>query len=139
MTPLETAIHHAIARTRVQEQQPAAVLAAMSDREHRPILNDATIRHGLAWQVRTMRTDRGWTQRDLARRCRTKQPVISNLENPNAKSPISLSLLERIASAFDVALLVRFEPWSDFLDWLLSLPGETIDSILGDLDPSAEG
>lgn len=31
MTPLETAIHHAIARTRVQEQQPAAVLAAIAD------------------------------------------------------------------------------------------------------------
>ena len=47
------------------------------------------------------------TQRELALKIKTKQPVISKLETANSKP--SLSLLNRIARALDTNLIVKFD------------------------------
>jgi DNA-binding XRE family transcriptional regulator len=47
------------------------------------------------------------TQKQLARRIGTKQPVISKLETANSRP--SISLLKRIAQALDSRLTVKFE------------------------------
>lgn len=53
------------------------------------------------------RKKRKLTQKDLADRVGTKQPVISRLETANSKP--SISLLKRIAHALDTRLTVKFD------------------------------
>jgi DNA-binding Xre family transcriptional regulator len=61
-----------------------------------------------------MRKDRDWTQGDLATATGMAQSRISLLEDPSYER-MSLTTLKRIASAFDVALMVRFVPFSEIL------------------------
>lgn len=75
----------------------------------------------LAGQIRAMRVERGWSQAELGERCGMAQERISRLEDPLYRG-VTISSLKRIAKAFDVALIVRFGPWSAILsergiDW----------------------
>lgn len=69
----------------------------------------------LAFQIRKLREDRGWSQADLAERAGMKQSRISELEDPNY-AKYTISTLRRLASAFDVALDVRFESYGEALE-----------------------
>lgn len=93
-----------------------SIVAKLENKDYRTAFVEATISHGLAHQIRINREKRGWSQGDLADRCgaKTKQAVISRLEDP-AYGKYSLSTLHKLASAFDVALLVKFVPFSKFL------------------------
>jgi hypothetical protein len=53
------------------------------------------------------------------------QERISQIEDPNY-GKLSLSTLKRIASAFDVGLVVRFVPFSELAEWELSLSSESL-------------
>jgi transcriptional regulator with XRE-family HTH domain len=64
-----------------------------------------------AAQIRSMREKEGWSQEELAQKTGMGQARISLLENPNYQN-LSLKTLKRIANVFDVALVVRFEPFS---------------------------
>jgi transcriptional regulator with XRE-family HTH domain len=64
--------------------------------------------HQLARSILTQRLAKGLSQRQLAARARTKQPVISRLETGAGKP--SLRLLERVANALDADVVVRLEP-----------------------------
>jgi transcriptional regulator with XRE-family HTH domain len=86
-----------------------------ADPEMRRLLVDAQIRNGLPLQIRAMRESRGWTQKALAEKLGTTQNTISRLENPKDSKP-SITTLKRIAEAFDVALLVKFTPFSEWVD-----------------------
>ena len=44
------------------------------------------------------------------------QPRISELETPGERK-LTIETLLRLASAFDVALQVRFVPYSELVDW----------------------
>ena len=70
----------------------------------------------IAAQIQTMREERGWTQRELAKATGMKQSRISVLEDPSNTS-LSVNTLRRIAEAFDVALDVRFVSFSSLLKW----------------------
>jgi len=61
----------------------------------------------LARSIISGRMAKGLSQRQLAARVGTKQPVISRLESGASKP--SLSLLERVAKALDADLIVRIE------------------------------
>jgi len=50
-----------------------------------------------------------------------KQGNISRLESPDY-GKATISSLKRIADAFDVALVVRFVPFSQYTDWLSGTP-----------------
>jgi transcriptional regulator with XRE-family HTH domain len=67
-------------------------------------------------QLRALRTSRDWTQPRLAKESGMAQPRISELETPGERKP-NIDTLLRIASAFDVALQVRFVPFSEIIDW----------------------
>ena len=62
----------------------------------------------LARSILAQRLAKGLSQRQLAARARTKQPVISRLESGAGKP--SLRLLERVAGALDADVVVRLEP-----------------------------
>ncbi len=62
----------------------------------------------LGEQVRGMREERGWTQRDLAKLAGMTQPAIARFET-GGTTP-TLPILERIANAFDATLSVELKP-----------------------------
>ncbi len=68
-----------------------------------------------------MRDQTDWTQEQLAEKVGTNQNAISRLENPNY-GKATITTLKRIASVFDVALVVRFVPFSQLVDWVSGTP-----------------
>lgn len=74
----------------------------------------------VAAQIALLRSERGWTQKDLGARTDMKQSRISALEDPNNEN-YEIATLKRIASAFDVGLTVRFVPYSEIAKWSVTL------------------
>jgi transcriptional regulator with XRE-family HTH domain len=70
--------------------------------------------NGIPFQMRAMRQEREWTQGDLAREADKPRNVITRLEDPNY-GKLTLKTLFEIASGFDVALLIKFVPFSRLL------------------------
>jgi transcriptional regulator with XRE-family HTH domain len=71
----------------------------------------------LAAQIAATRRARGWTQEELAKRADMAQSRIPLLEDPSYGN-YTLKTLKRLASAFDVALIVKFAPFSEFIGWV---------------------
>lgn len=71
---------------------------------------------GIPFQIRALRKRRNWDQKKLAREAGMLQPRISAMEKPGYGS-LTIETLKRLADAFDVALVVRFAPFSDLLRW----------------------
>lgn len=75
----------------------------------------------LAFQLRALREREGWSQVQLADKVEMNQNAISRLENPNY-GKATLTTLRRIARTFDVAIIVRFVPFSQIADWVSGTP-----------------
>ena len=84
----------------------------MSRKAYRDSFVVAHISNTVASQITRLRIANGWTQSQLAERAAMKQSRISALEDPNWTN-VEVSTLQRIASAFDVALTVRFVAFSE--------------------------
>lgn len=97
----------------------AQILASLADFEYRHALVEEHLAVFLPFQLRAMREERGWTQGELGVRCGKAQEWICKLENPNY-GRFSLQTLKTLARAFDVALEVRFRPFSYFVDWMMT-------------------
>ena len=85
---------------------------ALSDRAYRHAYALAHVGDFLAMQVHSLRNHRGWTQKRLALESKHTQPQISNFET--SCENVNLATLHRLAEAFDVALVVKFVPFSEF-------------------------
>jgi transcriptional regulator with XRE-family HTH domain len=72
------------------------------------------VRRGVAYQIRALRDQRGWSQGDFAKKLGKPQSVVCRLEDPSYGKYTVQTLLE-VASTCDVALQVRFVPYSVFL------------------------
>ncbi len=97
---------------------------SLEDEEYREaFIADDT---GLAFQIKMLRDKNGWTQEELGKRAGgKKQETISQWENPNY-GRYSLSTLKDLATAFDVALVRRFAPFSEVVEWHANLTPERI-------------
>lgn len=100
------------------------ILKSLEDREYRREFA-ADIGTGLAFQIRLLRENRGWIQEQLADRMGKRQETISQWENPDY-GRYTLNTLRELAAAFDVALLVRFAPFSELVDWSINLTPERL-------------
>jgi transcriptional regulator with XRE-family HTH domain len=69
------------------------------------------IKRHIPFQVRTMRTERDWSQAKAGEAIGKPQNVISRLESP-AYGKLTLQTLLDIARGFDVGLLIKFVPFS---------------------------
>lgn len=97
--------------------------AKLKSKGYRDGLVNAELKNGLPAQVKALRTARRWSQDELAERSGMKQARISAIEG-SAGGVLNLTTLQRLASAFDVALLVRFAAFSEFARWVESFSPE---------------
>jgi len=72
------------------------------------------VRRGIAYQIRALRDQRGWNQGKFSNLLGKPQSVVCRLEDPSYGKVTIQTLLE-IANVYDVALDVRFVPYSSFL------------------------
>lgn len=91
-------------------------LQSMNDPAYRAAFVEAQIDLALPTQIKALRAQRNWSQAELADRAGMKQARISAIENAKEGS-LNLKTLRRLAEAFDVALVVRFAPFSELTEW----------------------
>jgi len=82
---------------------------------------ESQLRNGIAFQIRALRNRNRWSQPKLAEEVGTTQNQIYRLEKPTTAKP-TISTLKRIAAVFDVALIVRFVPFSQVIAWASGAP-----------------
>jgi transcriptional regulator with XRE-family HTH domain len=93
----------------------------MKNKEYRDSFVGAHLSNTVASQISMLREQNNWTQKQLAVKAGMKhQSRISCLEDPNYEN-IEISTLRKLASAFDVALTVRFVPFSELAEWSATL------------------
>lgn len=85
------------------------------NKEYRDQLMSFILAQSIAAQIKSLRAWKKWTQKRLAEESGLSLPVIVRLESGNTKLDFRVKTLCKIAHAFDVALIVRFECWSTFL------------------------
>ena len=84
----------------------------LREKRYRDAYVDSQIRIGLPFQIRALRKSRDkMTQAALAKEAEMSQPRISEIESPGERN-LNIDTLLRLASAFDVALEIRFVPFS---------------------------
>jgi len=88
-------------------------LKDFADKEYRDGFLRTTVRGWIAYQVQALRKKLRMTQTEFAERVGTTQNVISKLEND--KGTPNVDTLIDIAAGADVALLVQFVPYPEFL------------------------
>lgn len=103
------------------------LLAKLRDKEYRNAYVEEKVATSLPFQIRALREqpDRDWSQAELGRRAGMRQNAISRLEDAESGTP-SISTLLRLARAFDVALLVKFVPFSKLLHEFADLSSEAL-------------
>jgi transcriptional regulator with XRE-family HTH domain len=72
------------------------------------------VRAGIAYQIRALRDSLGLSQQEFAKRLGTTQSIVSRLENPE-HGKLTINTLIEVATALDIALLIRFCSYPDFL------------------------
>lgn len=93
----------------------AALKQEFRDPEARRDYAEEFLNSYIALQIKTLRLQRGWSQKELAERAGMKQSRISAMEQADY-SGWSVGTLRRLAEAFDLALVVRFESYGTFLE-----------------------
>jgi len=112
--------------------------AQLKDKKYRDAFVSEHIDTGIPFQIRALRKQRKLTQKELSDITGMAQERISVAENPNY-SRFNLKTLKRIASAFGVALIVRFVPISELVKWELKLSSEALEAVSFDEDPYFRG
>lgn len=98
----------------------ATLLEKLTNKGFRDAFISEEIDVGLPMQLREMRESRGWTQGDVAKQIGTKQPRFSVMEKLGYGN-FALNTLKKLASVFDVALIVSFVPYSEIIDFTETL------------------
>jgi transcriptional regulator with XRE-family HTH domain len=100
------------------------IWGSLQDEEYRREFG-TDVAPSLAFQIRLIREKYGWTQEELAHRLGKRQESISQWENPDY-GRYTLSTLKDMAKAFDVALIVRFAPYSELVDWKVNMQTQSL-------------
>ena len=94
------------------------IWASLADKTRREAFVASHLSNNTGSQIFALREARGWSQDKFAAEVGMAQPRISVLE---AGCDCSLRTLKRIAATYDVALIVRFVPFSELVDWIAGL------------------
>lgn len=106
-------------------EQRREILSNLENPEYRREFVSEHVSTGLAFQIRALREARVGTQERLGELIGTAQEAISKLESPDY-GRYSLTTLKKLAAAFDVALLVRFVPFTELVEWTIGLTPERL-------------
>ncbi len=88
----------------------------IEDKEYRDFYTETYLKKSIPFQMRTMRTERNWSQTFAAAEILGKgQNALSRLESPTYGRLTIQTLLE-VAKAYDVGLVVKFVPFSKLLE-----------------------
>jgi transcriptional regulator with XRE-family HTH domain len=87
----------------------------LTEKEMRDAYLGAQTRTKIVEQIRTIRSQRGWSQGEFAKQLGKPQSNVSQRLENRQYGGFTLSTLLEIASAFDVGLIVEFVPYSEFL------------------------
>lgn len=92
------------------------LIRKLRKKELRDIYVESAISDVISTQIFNLRKsrNRNWSQRDLAKKVKMAQPRIAVLEGADYEN-YTISTLKRLASAFDVALIVKFAPFSELI------------------------
>lgn len=103
------------------------LLEELRDAEYRRGFIEGHAKDTIAFQLRMLRKAEKWEQRDVAEKLGNPklQPMISRYENPDY-GRYSITTLLELASVFNVALVVRFAPFSELLEWDWSSDAATL-------------
>ena len=93
-----------------------ALLEKLADKTYRDAFISDGIDVGLPMQLRSMREGRGWNQSYVAEQTHTKQPRFSLMERPGYGN-FTLKTLKKLASLFEVGLIVSFVPFSEMIEF----------------------
>ncbi len=115
------------------------IIEDLKNKEYRDAFAIEHIDTGIPFQIRALREQKGreWTQKELGKRTGMAQETISRIEDPNY-GKLTLNTLKRLASAFDIGLMVRFVPFSELVDWELSLTPASLEATSFDKDLFAD-
>ncbi len=92
-----------------------AIINRLMKKEFRDAFVRSHLMHGLAHQIREIRIQRGWTQKELAEKLGINgQSAVARMEDPSY-GKLSIATLIKLSSVFDVALSVRFQSYGMFL------------------------
>jgi transcriptional regulator with XRE-family HTH domain len=86
----------------------------LKNKKYRSAYIRSQINVGIPMQIKFLRENLGWTQGALGKKAGMKQPRISAMERPG-EVRFNIETLIRLASAFDVGLVVRFASYSEML------------------------
>jgi transcriptional regulator with XRE-family HTH domain len=95
------------------------------NKEYREAFVEENIKTGIAFQIRALRNREGWSQGVLGQKAGKPQNVISRLEDPDYGNFTIRTLLD-LASAFDVAILVRFVSFDQLMNSLKNVSQEAL-------------
>jgi transcriptional regulator with XRE-family HTH domain len=121
-------------QSNISKSYKKELLGNLKNKKYRDAFVESHIKNGIPFQIKTMRERRDLTQEELGVLANMKQAAISRLENPNYGN-FTLKTLKEIASAFDVALTVRFVPFSDLVKWDLALDADSLEAPSFNKDP----
>jgi len=103
------------------DEREKQIRASLSNKEYRDALAVEHVNTTLAIQIRNLRENNNkWRQSDLAKHLGIHQETISQWENPDYGRH-SITTLKKLAAAFDVALLVKFTPFSELVADMVNL------------------
>src|SRR5258708_6969165 len=129
-------------KARMRNEIRQQIVGKLTNKEYRDIWFTEQINTGLSFQIRGLREQRGWSQAELGKRTGMAQSRISLMEDANY-ARFSLTTLKRLASAFDVGLMVRFRPYSGLVDdfveldsSVLNMPGFEEDTFTSEAPPT---
>ena len=104
------------------------------DKDYRHGYVDDFLNAYIATQIKVLREQRGWSQKELADHAGMMQPRISVLENVNYSS-WSIKILRKIAEAFDLTLCVSFENFGSRLEDIEKFSRNNLERCFFDDDP----
>lgn len=107
-------------------QSKRALWGKLAKKNYRDAFVASRIAQTIAFQLRVLRQRKELSQAELAKELGTSQNAISRMENPKYGKP-SISTLRKIASYFEVGLVVRFAPLSEIVDWTTSLEERSVE------------
>ena len=102
------------------------IVRKFGDKEYRDSFVAELIYSHIPLKIRALREQRGITQTQLGERAGVAQTWVSKLEDPNY-GKLTISTLLKLASAFDVGLVIDFVPFSRLLDNAIALSPESFE------------